>query len=243
MALKRLAKQLVALTPYRISRTAPNRFDAIEHFIGHIARASYKPRSIIDGGAHLGTFALTARSAFPEAEIHMVEPQPACAARLDELARRPGFHFHPVAITDRQQTVSFMRSTAPHTGAHIAWTDDQAQAGVEVQGETLDRLFADRSAPEDRILLKLDLQGHELLALQGAKRLLRHVELVLTEVSFFAQAGEPTILRLMQYLDDAGFDLFDVVGMHGRRRDDRARQGDMVFVRRQTPMWADTSWA
>lgn len=241
MPLRRMAKQLIALTPYRVARSAPNRFDAIEHFLHHLAEMGYEPRSIIDGGAHLGAFALFARSAFPDAEIHMIEPQPACAVRLNELASRPGFHFHPVAITDRKQTVRFLCSDGPHTGAHIGVHPDSAS--VDVQGETLDGLFSVQSTSRDRTLLKLDLQGHELLALQGARQLLQHVEFVLTEVSFFAQANEATIPQLMAFFDDADFDLFDVVGMAGRRRDDRARQGDFVFVRRQTPLWADRSWS
>jgi FkbM family methyltransferase len=243
VSLRTIAKRLIALTPYRIQRGAPNRFDAIAHFIRHIATRGYGPRCIIDGGAHVGDFARGARAAFPHSEIHMVEPQPACAVRLRTLASQPGFHFHPVALTAERTIVRMNCAEGPDTGAHIVSAGNPEQATLEVQGETLDALFAGGRTREDRTFLKLDLQGHELSALKGASLLLQHVELVLTEVSFFTQLDECTISQLMSLLDQAGFDLFDVVSVAGRRRDDRARQGDFVFVRRQTPLWADKSWA
>ena len=95
----------------------------------------------------------------------------------------------------------------------------------------------------DRILLKLDLQGIELLALSGATRLLSVVEVMFVEVSFFSQAYEPPICRLIAFLDGHGFDVFDVASITGRLRDHRARQGDFVFVRRGSPLRADTSWS
>lgn len=240
--LKTVVRRLVGLTPYRISSGPANRFDAIEPFLHHVAQMGLRPRRIIDGGAHLGTFARAAREAFPAAEIHMVEPQPACAARLRELASSPGFHLHPVALTGEKMIVHMIALEEPDTSAHIAWEGARHLAKLDVQGETLDALFADDSTPEDRLLLKLDLQGHELLALKGASRLLESVEVILTEVSFFVQAEEPTVSELVSFLNDVGFDLFDVVGVSGRARDERARQGDFVFVRRQTPLWADRGW-
>ena len=87
-----------------------------------------------------------------------------------------------------------------------------------------------------------DLQGHELLALAGARRILEHVEVVLAEFSFFGQLGEAPVGGLVRFMDEAGFDLFDIASIAGRHRDGRARHGDFVFVRRNTPLWADRSW-
>jgi len=244
MTFRTIAKRLMALTPYRLLRSAPNRFDAIEHFLHHVAKTGYRPHRIIDGGAHLGLFARCARAAFPAAEIHMIEPQPACAAALEKLARQPGFHFHPVALTSERRIVRMaVGGDGPNTGAHIAWVEHQPRASVDVQGDTLDALFAPQDGPQAWTFLKLDLQGHELPALRGAARLLERVDLLLTEVSFFTQFDEPTIAGIVGFLNDAGFDLYDVVSIAGRGRDDRARQGDFVFARRNTPIWTDRSWA
>ena len=48
---------------------------------------------------------------------------------------------------------------------------------------------------------------------------------------------------MVAFFDQSGFDLFDVAGLMGRRRDDRLRQGDFIFVRRGSALSADTGWA
>jgi hypothetical protein len=69
------------------------------------------------------------------------------------------------------------------------------------------------------------------------------VEVVLTEVSFFAQAYEPSVLELSAFLGANGFDLYDIASVSARARDNRARQADFVFVRRGTALTKDGAWA
>ena len=95
---------------------------------------------------------------------------------------------------------------------------------------------------EDRCLLKLDLQGWELEALKGTKGILDRIEVILTEVSFFVQAYEPSIEELVYFLNEQGFALYDIAALGARPRDNRAHQGDFVFVRRDSPLMADTAW-
>lgn len=240
-----LAKWLIALTPYRVISGAPNRFQEVDACIARLQhRHGYRPRVIIDGGAHLGSFSLAAHKLFPDARVHLVEPQPACRPGLDKLAATLGFAFHPYALSDRAGTARLMCYATPNTGAFIAWNDTTtADVEVEVETRTLDQLFAAKLTPNDRALLKLDLQGHELIALAGAKALLPAVEVVVIEVSFFRQIAEPTIPQLIGFFDQAGFDLFDVAALSGRTRDDRLRQGDFIFVRRGSAISSDTNWS
>jgi FkbM family methyltransferase len=240
--LRDLAKALISLTPYTISRNPRNRFDAMGDFLRHLVSIGYRPRLIVDGGAHLGWFARQARACFPEADIHMVEPQPACASALRNLCEKPGFYFHPLALTSERKSIRMVCDSGPDTGAHVAAAVDP-RANVDVQGETLDNLLGARVGDTDRVFIKLDLQGHEIEALRGAKVLLPHVEIVLTEFSFFTQLDEATVPEIVRFFDERGFDLFDIVSVSQRNRDGRARSGDMVFVRRGTPLWADRSWA
>jgi FkbM family methyltransferase len=234
-------KWLVSLTPYRVTKNRTNRFDSMEEFLHHLPKMGYQPRVIVDGGAHLGWFSLHARRAFPQAEIHMVEPQPACAAALKALAARPGFNLHTVALTAERKTVKMTCNDGPDTGAYVAAGDDR-RANTEVQGETLDNLFLSRIADGDRAFLKLDLQGHEISALKGGSSLLPRLELVLTEFSFFTQLNESTVPEIVRFFDNAGFELFDIVSISQRNRDGRAKHGDLVFVRKGSPLWSDRGW-
>ncbi len=234
-----LAKRLMALTPYRVSRRRENRFDATHSCLPHLRELGYTPRLIIDGGAHLGAFSEAAHVTFPEAEIHLIEPQPACRAPLEALARQRGWVFHPCALSDHTGTVRMACDVKPSTGAYVATT---AEATVDVPAATIDSLLDARLTFEHHALLKLDLQGHELRALRGAAASLAKIDVALVEVSFFQQ-GAPTIPEIVGFFDEKGFDLFDIVGLAGRTRDGRLRQGDFVFVRRGSILAADTAWA
>lgn len=241
-----VVKRALSFTPYRVTRSAPNRFEGIEHCLARLVVHGFEPGQVIDGGAHHGAFALAAHGLFPRARVAMIEPQPACRAALEALAALHGFAFHPYALSDRPGTVRMICGTAPDTGAHLAWPNQVAQPRDVVEtvtAKTLDELFASGGDGAERTLLKLDLQGHELLALRGAIRTLQHVEVVITEVSFYQVAGAPKASEMIGFFDTSGFDLFDVAALAGRGRDDRLRQGDLVFVKRGSPLLADTAWA
>jgi FkbM family methyltransferase len=240
--LKVIAKWFLGWTPYRVTRSNLNRFQAIEHCLGHLRQLGFRPRLIIDGGAHLGSFALAANRIFPEARLHMIEPQPACRAPLERLVALHRFVFHPFAVSASAGTARLACDGMPDTGAHIVGEADRSHATADVEAITLDHLFAAKAKADDRILLKLDLQGHELLALQGASAMVTLVEVALVEVSFFQQIGEPTIPQIIDFFDAKGFELFDIAALSGRTRDDRLRQGDLIFVRRGTPLLADGRW-
>lgn len=127
------------------------------------------------------------------------------------------------------------------TGAHVL-TDVEPPSGVvhvQVPVTRLDTLLAAEIVTADRCLLKLDLQGWQLEALKGADRILDRIEAILSEVSFFAQAYEPSIEALVHFIDEHDFALYDITA---RWRDNCAHQGDFLFVRRDSPLLADTAW-
>lgn len=241
--LTKFIKKLLALTPYRIIRSAPNRFQEIEHCLRNLRRLGYEPRLIVDGGAHLGSFAVAAHATFPDARIHMIEPQSACHATLGTLAAAHGFVLHKAALEAVPGSVDLIHGDAgPDSGAHVGGPQYAGEKRLSVRATTLDDLFATATTLAERTLLKLDLQGHELRALAGAAIMLPLVEVVITEVSFFQQIDEPKIPELVHYFDERGFDLFDIAALSGHTRDGRLKQGDFIFVRRDSALAADKAW-
>lgn len=236
--MKDFLKSIVSRTPYRVTRNrGAYRFDGIAEGLRHLQNLGYAPRVVIDGGAHTGDFALKACALFSDAAFHLIEPQPACASALGSLVESHKFVFHPAALAARSGQLPLHIADGPNTGANIG----ESESSVLVPSITLDELFPCLSIA-DRALLKLDLQGYEMEALLGGEHVLSVAEVVLTEVSFFRQAYEPSIAELIGFLAARDFELFDVAALSARFRDNRLRQGDFIFVRSGSALAADTSW-
>jgi FkbM family methyltransferase len=247
--MKSWLKSVMFRTPYQVVRKGPrNRFQAIDDALTSLRRRGFAPRRVIDGGANLGEFSGFALNLFPETIVHAIEPQPGCWGALDALRAKSGGRLtvHPVALGSPEQEGTMLRlaadATSTSTGAHVV-VEGQADVGLNVPCTTLDSLLAGVLKPGDGALLKLDLQGYELNAMRGATKALESCDIILTEVSFYAQAYEPPISELMAFLSAKGFELYDIASLYARPRDDRPRQGDFIFVRSGSPLMEDTSWS
>jgi FkbM family methyltransferase len=225
-----------------------NRFDGMRDALILLKLRSYAPKIVIDCGANVGQWSRLAMSVFPHATFQLIEPQPACAGALRELAGRAGrARVHTLAVTEPGVTQVRMIGGGDEgggTGAWVALPGEAAIGEIVCPATTLDELLAAEVAPGDRSLLKLDLEGHELTALKGGKRLLEAVEVILTEFQFFETNwnGRPRFGSLLQALNAEGFELYDFACLSQRTRDQRLRMGDAIFVRRGSPLLADEAW-
>jgi FkbM family methyltransferase len=212
-----------------------------------LRQRGYAPRVVIDAGANMGQWTEVASRVFGSARFEMIEPQPACHPALRAVAaRRPNARLHPVALSQPGRTSVAMTGMADHgsTGAWVVEPDDP-RTEDSFPAVTLDELFGRDVVRDDRALLKLDIEGHELAALSGAKHLLANVEVVVTETQFFPidDNGLPCAADVVSYLTDQGFCLYDVATLNGRGRDMRLVQGDLIFARKDSPLCLDTKWS
>jgi FkbM family methyltransferase len=218
----------------------------MEDVLLHLRSQAFSPRHVIDAGANKGQWYALAKQVFPASTFHLIEPQPAC---LHELYKIEGVNVHGVALTE--PGVKHLRmdggGAQGGTGCHVmptrvplqtedgAWTCDSC---------TLDDLFAGRVESDDHILLKLDLEGHEVPTLKGAQQLLKSVEVILTEVHFYDldHQGRSVFADSHAHIIQHGFQLYDVASLSHRPRDGRLRQGDLIYVRQGSPLIKDDAW-
>jgi len=230
-----------------VHRWPGNRFDAMEDALRLLHRSGFRPRIVIDCGANCGQWFGVASRVFADAEFHLIEPQSYCWPALERASASHGrTHLHRTVVTAPGRTlVGMARGGAEgSTGAFVVSPDEATPADVESPATTLDRLLAARVAAGDRALLKLDIEGHELPALEGASDLLERVEVVVSEVRFFDinRHGRPQFGEVAAFLEARGFALFDFAALGSRARDLRLRIGDAIFVRRDSPLEQDVSW-
>lgn len=212
-------------------------FPAIEH---EAMFASFRFDTVIDVGANIGQFAVTAHCANPQARVYCFEPLAGCVERLRGLALdypRLAVHDHGLGA----QAAEFEINVASNLGSSsiLDFTDLQLETypGVTVVGKEAIRVEAldTVATPEmtrGRTLLKMDVQGFELEVLKGATATLESVEAVYLEASFVPlYADQPLATELIVWLDRHGFGLAAVYNVDSGAGT-LPSQADCLFLRK-----------
>ena len=145
----------------------------VHFFCSHI-----RPNSIvIDVGAHCGQYALIASRAQPDVVVYSFEPDSENVRdlhynlRLNEINN---IHVRQIAVSDQCGVLSLYTDTESFGFSnHSLARGKQVFHGAEEQVEvvTLDSIFG--VASQRISVIKLDIEGAELLALRGAEAILR----------------------------------------------------------------------
>jgi len=182
------------LHPLRAFRYLMHR-DRIEY--GRIARFLPAAPVIVEAGAHDGVSTAEMAEAWPAATIHAFEPVPAAAAVTAERIRPygPRVRCHGLALGDRagrcplyvsgngSAALCQSSSLRPPTALQLReFPDIHFGETTMVTVTTLDAWAADHGVCRIDFMW-LDMQGHEMAALEGATRLLPDVSAIHMEVS------------------------------------------------------------
>lgn len=233
----RLKNVLRPLEPY-LPRPAPRL--SWRQSVAVMRRHGFLPVTVFDIGVGFGTFGLY--HLFPDAFYHLVEPTREALPHVEKLTRRLRCDIHPVALGD-------------HDG------EAQLEVRSDIQGSTLleevgqrdfvrfdrvpmrrfDSLFTQIERPA---LCKIDVQGAELMVLNGMTGRIADIDALIIETSTIATVkGGAEVHGVMNFMHDHGFALADVIGLKRRPLDDATAQLDLLFVPESSPLRADRRWA
>jgi len=166
-------------------------------------------RTVVDAGANSGAWTNNLlRYAKPE-KVLVLEPNPEMNKSLEALAsQQKCVTVHHAAVGEKKGTLPFHLTAHSHDGSFLRPVQSIGGAVVktiDVPVLTLDDLTASWS---EISLLKLDIQGAELMALRGAKQALKKTRYLFIEVNFLSQYdGMALFPEIHTYLLAAGFDL------------------------------------
>jgi FkbM family methyltransferase len=230
-----------------------NRYNAVESAEARFFALfkTHEIETVIDVGANDGGYGALLRRGGYTGSILSFEPLEAEHGRLTAAAAAdPGgrWFVHPrTALGSENGEVeihvagnSASSSILPMHETHAKAAPESRYVGVqrvpvrrldEVRHPVLEQAL---SGP-GRILLKIDTQGYEMPVLQGAERLLRHVAGVQLELSVTSlYDGQIPYLAMIQWLQERGFELWNLIPGFIDPTNARMLQFDGVFFRAES---------
>ncbi|MBO9542447.1 FkbM family methyltransferase [bacterium] len=199
------------------------------------AKHGITPRGVLHVGAHEGKEAKQ-YAAMGVERVLFIEANPAVFARLQEnLKPFPQMQAVNCAASNENGQVQLHVTSMDQSSSILPLKHHQAlypeiheTHRVTVEAKTLDSLLEEQQLdPAGFNLLNLDIQGAELLALQGASELLRHIEAINTEVNFDElYEGCALIEHLDAFLGTHGFQRVATITPY------HPTWGDALYVKR-----------
>ena len=132
-----------------------------------------RPNPIVfDVGANVGNWTQGVLDSIPAAKVYMFEPSPGCQKTIRDKAF-PGVTLFPFALGEKTETKDYYSSSETDGSASLyARRDtpfqDLPYSQAKVMVRTLDEVI--ESEKIDFVdFMKMDIEGHELFALRGAK--------------------------------------------------------------------------
>lgn len=180
-----------------------------------------KTRTIFDIGANYGDTVKKYRAIFSDAHIYAFEPFPDVYTSLERrFSSEPHVNCFPFAISNAEGKQIFYTNQNPDTNSLLKpqkmglRSDQQVSnlGNIEVETITLDK-FCNMHSISEVDILKMDIQGGELNALEGAVDLLskKRIKLIYTESYFRRQyESQPLFHEISNFLEQFGYYLQDI---------------------------------
>jgi len=216
------SKQIGEVQP---ASRAPQPFREIAHRL-----PNHTMHTILDVGANLGQSSTTYAKLFPDADIWFFEPVPESFARAsDLLAHAPRVRGINKAVSDRDASVKMSISGTSASNRVIATDGPRA---VEIESIRLDS-FAMENGIKQISFLKIDVEGHELSVLDGAREALGRTDFVQLELGMNLENTFHVPFSIaVETMNNHGFSVFLVCKQMFERDFPHLNRSDTVFINR-----------
>jgi FkbM family methyltransferase len=201
----------------------------------------FLPQVIFDCGAFLGDWSVQVSRIFPGTRLVLMEPNKGIIdkTRVNVSQIKPDPLLLEIAVGDREQVMTLNvwgdKVDLMTSSSLLNHVIGDAKHKIETEVKTLDKIAETTGFVPD--VIKLDLQGAELSALQGAISLLETTELFIIEFGCLEAYVDRTTPRdLMDIMYDNDYCLYDVVDLMKRAYDQALSGGDFFFLKKSSKL-------
>ncbi len=196
----------------------------------------YRPDTILDIGAHHGTWTEKVKTMVPNANYYLFEAIP--YIQLDKFKSESNVQVFTTILNETNTEVDWyeLQNTGDSFFKERTHFFKDCKP-CKKQSYTLDTLNQTHSLfnTSKSIFIKIDCQGAEIPILKGATSILEKTDFILLEMPFFGQYNEgvPTFLEHIQYMDSIGFTPYDILDTHSIKT--FTMQVDILFINKNHP--------
>lgn len=160
---------------FLFGRGAGTGWDMGEEVRAAVARIHRSRPVVFDVGANVGSWSQMLLQAIPDAHVYMFEPSPGCQEAIRQKALK-GARLFGCALGEAPEQKTYYASGDTDSGASFYTRRDTPFKDFAYQQSTVVVRTLDEVIVEEKIdfvdFLKMDIEGHELFALRGAKQAL-----------------------------------------------------------------------
>lgn len=219
----------------------------INTFLHDIRKRGLKLNYVFDIGANKSEYSRMVKKIFPDADFLLIDPIEEMEPHLKEFCREfRGSEYILKGIGSRQETLIMTTIGESFEGSTLMLNEipsfKSANKQREVEVVTLDSIMKNGRAriPE---LVKIDVQGFELEVLKGSTLLYGKTEMFILEISLFRfNEKTPDIVEILKFMDEKGYEVYDITGFLRRPYDGALAQLDICFVRKDSFLKETIKW-
>ncbi len=198
---------------------------------------------VLDVGANKGTYVREIRSADFSGKVVSFEPLPLPYKILQQQASKDHlWNCENSAIGNSDGKILMNVSGHETSSSLLSMTQTHVDvmpcsatvAEESVQIARLDSFYSKYVKADDRICLKVDVQGYEKEVLKGAIKILAHTHVIEIELSTIPMYEDaPVLTEMTAALDEMGYTLVSIAPVFSDPQTGYLLQADGIFVRRE----------
>lgn len=223
MKLKKIINKLFGKLGYRIvnlqhyqPKTRSQKDLLLDNFWQTLKHLDYNPKVIVDIGTHKGSWTRIAMSHYPTSQYILIEPQKNLKKFVEDLTIKENVTYLPIGIGSKNEEMNFTLHDFDHSSSFMYSEEEAKKQGfsqVKIPVRSLNNLVAEKEIPVPDIV-KIDAEGIDLDVLKGAENLFGKIEVFLIEVAVLNNIYPNSALKVLQYMDKNGYEMFDITDMN-----------------------------